>query len=467
MASFTWRSEIPVPAEDVFAWHERPGAFQRLVPPWQTVEIRHREGGIRDGATVVLRVKVGPVWQRWVVEHRDYVEGRRFCDEQIEGPFARWTHTHEMIPRDEQSSVLEDHIEYDLPLQRVGEWFGTPFVERQLRRLFRYRHDVTRNDLLAHRRAALHPLRVLVTGSSGLIGSSLIPFLTTGGHSVSRLVRSGSAAGPASICWDPRSGIPEEDRLEGFDAVVHLAGENVAKAWSSEQKRRIHDSRVEGTWALAEALARRKRKPRAMVCASAVGIYGDRGDERLDESSSPGEGFLAGVCREWEAAARPAVDAGIRVVHLRFGLVLSPATGGLRQLLPLFKVGLGGRLGSGQQYIAWISIDDAVDVLCHAIASPDLHGAVNAVAPDPLTNSEFVSELARVLRRPVGPAIPASLLRLWYGDMADSLLLSSKRVYPARLHDSGFTWRHPDLETALCHVLGLNPPRSRPTSEEP
>lgn len=297
-------------------------------------------------------------------------------------------------------------------------------------------------------------MKVLITGSSGLVGSALVPFLTTGGHSVTRLVRSPPRPGAAEVRWDPAAGSVDTPGLEGLDAVVHLAGENIAGRWTPAKKGKIRDSRVKGTRLLAESLARLAQPPKALVCASAIGYYGDRGEEILRDESVPGSGFLAAVCREWEAAAQPAAEKGVRVVHLRIGVILTPAGGALARMLPAFRMGVGGRLGSGRQYMSWISIDDLVGVIQHTLTTTALKGVVNVVAPQPVTNLEFTRTLGRVLARPTIFPMPAFAARLAFGEMADELLLASTRVEPTRLLASGYRFRHPELEGALRHLLG-------------
>jgi uncharacterized protein (TIGR01777 family) len=296
-------------------------------------------------------------------------------------------------------------------------------------------------------------MRIAVSGASGLVGTALTTAVESDGHAVLRLVR-GAAASADSVAWDPERATIDAAKLDGVDAVVHLAGEGIAaKRWSDEQKRRIRDSRVKGTRLVAETLAKLPRKPSALVCASAVGFYGPRGDEELDESSASGEGFLAEVCRAWEASADPARDAGIRVVHARFGVVLSAKGGALAKMLTPFILGVGGRLGSGRQWMSWIAIDDVVGALRHAVSTPALVGPVNAVAPNPVTNAEFTRALGDALGRPTIFPMPAFAARLAFGEMADELLLTGQRVAPTRLVATGFEFRDPTLSGALRRLL--------------
>jgi hypothetical protein len=283
-------------------------------------------------------------------------------------------------------------------------------------------------------------MNLLMTGSSGLIGRSLIPILTAGGHRVERLARAWTEIPP------------------GIDGVVHLAGEPLTGRWDAGKKKRILESRRDGTRRLCEALARMPVRPRVLVSASAVGVYGDRGDEVLTEESPAGSGFLAEVCRAWEKACDPARERGIRVVHLRMGVVLTTAGGALSKMLLPFRLGVGGRLGDGAQRLSWIAIDDVMGIFAHAIANDSLEGPVNAVAPQSVTNREFTRILARVLGRPAVFRIPAFAMRWAFGEAADAMLLTGQRVEPARLRASGYVWRYPDLEMALRHLLGRTAP---------
>lgn len=298
-------------------------------------------------------------------------------------------------------------------------------------------------------------MRILVSGSSGLVGSALVPSLGTGGHQVVRLLRTRPAEGTAAILWDPARGALDATALEGFDAMVHLAGEALVPGrWNAARKARIRDSRVGGTRLLAEAIARLARPPQVFISASAVGYYGNRGDELLREDAPPGRDYLAEVCRAWEEAAEPAARKGARVVQHRFGVILSPKGGALRTMLPPFRLGVGGRLGDGRQYMSWITLDDVLGGIEHALLTPTLKGPVNTVAPHPGTNAEFTETLGRVLGRPTLFPMPAFAARLAFGEVADALLLASQRVEPARLLASGYRFRHPDLEPALRFLLG-------------
>jgi uncharacterized protein len=295
-------------------------------------------------------------------------------------------------------------------------------------------------------------MKVLISGATGLIGSALIRELEDEGHSITRLIR--SPEGENDVRWDPDAGTIDGS-LEGQDAVVHLAGESIAEGrWTASRKERIMQSRKKGTRLLAEAIASLSVPPEVMVSASAVGYYGDRGNELLREDSGPGSDFLAEVCEAWEAAANPAREAGVRVVHPRFGLVLSPQGGALGTTLPIFKLGVGGRIGSGRQWWSWVTLDDVVGAIHHALENDSVEGPVNVGSPNPLTNTQYTKVLGKVLNRPTFFAVPAPAIRIAIGEMADALLLASQRMEPARLKETGYHFRYPELEGALRHLLG-------------
>lgn len=296
-------------------------------------------------------------------------------------------------------------------------------------------------------------MQIVISGASGLVGGLLVNELRSVGHQVVTLVRRASA-GAGEVRWDPARGELDPAAIEGFDAIVHLAGENIASGrWSHERKRMILESRVQGTSLLSRTLAGLQCKPRVLVSASAIGFYGHRGDAEVDESSPAGKGFLADVCREWEAATDTARDAGIRVVNLRIGMVLSAAGGALPKMLGPFKAGLGGVTGDGRQYISWIALDDLVGVITQAITDDRLAGPVNAVSPRPVTNREFVATLAKLLHRPSVVTLPAMAVKLMFGEMGQALLLEGARVRPTKLIECGFAFRYPDVEAALANEL--------------
>jgi len=445
------RTEMPVSARALFDWHERPGAFDRLTPAWMPVELRHREGGIRDGARVTIALPMGPLSIPWTLGHTGYKAGEEFRDFQIRGPFRRWEHIHRMEPVSEHASVVDDRITFALPVPPFGDLVAGWYTRAELTRLLQWRHTLTRNDLDRHARFAARGARTIaITGASGMVGSALVPFLTTGGHTVRTIGRGSSS----TVRWDPARGQLDPAALEGVDAVVHLAGENVGARWTAARRRAIVDSRIQGTRLIAESIAKMPRKPEVLVSTSAIGIYGPRGDEWLDESSALGDDFLAEVGQQWEAATAPAREAGVRVVHLRIGIVLAASGGALGKILLSFQLGAGGVLGTGRQWMSWISREDLIGAIYHVIQTPPLAGAVNVVAPAPVTNREFTKTLGRVLHRPTIAPVPAFLLRALFGEMAEGTVLASQRVRPTALEGSGFSFLHPTLEDALRFELG-------------
>jgi uncharacterized protein (TIGR01777 family) len=455
VSTFVRRLHLPVPTADAFAWHERDGALERLSPPWERVHVVEKHGTIRDGDRIVLTV-AGTFGKQIEHVHRDYVAGRSFRDEQVRGLFARFSHTHEVQPVDERSCIMEDRIEYALPLGALGRMFGDGIVQKRLERMFRYRHETLRRDLARHARVRdQRRLRVAITGASGVIGRPLAAFLSTGGHDVSRLVRHEPRAG--EVAWDPARGTIDAAALEGVDAIVHLAGENVGVRWTPERKERIVRSRVDGTRLIAETCA---RIGATLVSASAIGIYGIEEKATVDESSALGDDFLADVCKQWEAATEPARMAGVRVVNLRIGVVLSPAGGALAELLPVFRAGVGGRVGNGTQVMSWVSLDDALGAI-HDTLFDETSGPINVVAPTPVTNTELATTLGRVLRRPTLLPVPASAIRVAFGEMGDLVALGGIRVDPRRLRERGFEFYDPVLEPWLRHVLGRSSGRKR------
>lgn len=451
---FKMSVRIARPAAEVFAWHERPGAFARLCPPWERVEVTRHVGGILDGARVSLRTKVGPMWAKWEIEHRDYVAGRQFRDVLLSGPFAKWEHLHRIEPDGGDACVLTDEIHYLLPLGVLGRWGGAAFTRAQLEKMFRYRHAVTKADL--ENAAPWSPKCVLISGASGLVGRALQGFLETQGHTVRTLVRR-AAKNDREFQWDPTAGTIDATALAGVDAVIHLGGENVAGGrWTVARKAAIRSSRVDGTRTLAKGIAARPvdGRPEVFVSAAAVGFYGSRGDSVVGEDVGLGAGFLADVCAAWEGELAAGEALGVRTVALRTGVVLSPAGGALAKMLPVFQIGAGGRLASGRQWMSWITPDDLCAMYLRAVLDPTWRGAFNAVAPEAVTNAEFTATLARVLRRPAILPVPEAGLKLIFGEMAEETLLASTRAVPDRALRAEFVWRQPELESALRHVLG-------------
>jgi len=446
-----YASIVDHPLDEVWAWHTRPGAMRRLVPPWQPMRIVKETESLANGRAILGL----PGGLRWIARHdpAGYDPPHQFLDVLSSDGLMTlpprligwWRHTHRFSDAGGGRTRMHDEVDTTVP-------------GGSLRSTFAYRHRQVAEDLAAHRdaaRAGAGSLVVAMTGASGLVGTALSAFLSTGGHRVIRLVRR-DPAGADERRWDPDN--PAADLLDGVDAVVHLAGESIAGRFTAAHRRAIRDSRIEPTRRLAEVAAA-TAGVRAFVSASAVGFYGyDRGDEVLDENSSRGDGFLADVVADWEAAATPAGDGGARVVTVRTGIVQAADGGTLKLLRPLFAAGLGGRLGSGKQWLSWIGIDDLLDVYYRAIYDSRLSGPVNAVAPNPVRNAEYTAALAETLHRPARVPVPSIGPRLLLGKQgARELAEANQRVEPAALTALGHRFRQAGVQDALAHQLGHDP----------
>ena len=441
MSSRTYSSVVPFPPEVAWAWHERPGALRRLAPPWLALGVVEEPTSLADGRAVFAL----PGGARLAVQHRpeSYQAGKRFADDaaNLACGLVGWRHERLFSASGPSSALVEDRV-----WSRAGS--------ETLRQAFAYSHRQLAADLSSHARSA-RPLSIALTGSSGLIGSELAAFLSSGGHKVLRLVRR-PPAGPGERQWAPDEPAPE--LFSGVDAVVHLAGAPIGRRFTERHKSVVWESRVGPTERLAEAAARAARSgrgPSCFVCASAIGFYGYDRQGEVSEENDQGEGFLARLVAAWEAATAPAAAAGIRVVNVRTGIVQTPRGGALGLLYPAFLAGLGGRVGSGRQHMSWIGIDDLLDVYLLALLDARLAGPVNAVSPFPVTASEYARVLGAVLRRPAFFALPARAAGWVLGDEgAREFALASQKVVPSVLQRLGHSFRYPELPAALRHVLG-------------
>ncbi len=457
MNHFRKTSAIRGSSRELEAWHHAPGAFQRLTPPWERMRIVEEPAEIADGTRAVIEMKAGPVWTKWVAEHQDCLPGESFTDIQIKGPFAHWKHVHQFKSFSNDVSILTDEIEYRLPMRFLGNSFGGPFVGPKLERTFCYRHAVTTMDLerlVDEPPGDGKPLTVLVTGATGMVGTALEAFLRMRGHEVRRVTRNPKKA--SDVRWDIRKGEMDLSPAEKIDAVVHLAGENIAGGrWSAERKKRILESRRLGTRLLCQKLASLERPPRVLVSVSGANYYEQGTTTFQDESAPRGSGFLSDVCEVWEQETARAENAGIRVVRMRLGVIISPSGGALSKMLPTFQLGVAGRLGSGNQRMAWIALDDVIDIMHRAIQDERYQGALNAVAPQSPSNREFTKTLGQVLRRPTVIPVPAAALRLVLGkEMANETLLADLAIAPGKLESLGYPFRFPEIGSALKFMLG-------------
>lgn len=445
------RTKLDFPAEEVFAWHLNPGAIYRMIPPWEKVEVLSDVKSPEEvNSVLTLRSKMGPFSILWKIKHAQFQEGESFTDIQIKGPFKIWKHVHKVYPKDDATCEWEDEIHFASPLAFLHSW-----IERKIKKTLKWRHQRLRNELMMKRRYKTKSMRVLVSGTSGLVGQEVTTFLKSQGHEVVPLLRKGkSEKKEKGIYWNPKKGVFKKKDFEGFDAVIHLAGKNIAHLWTKKHKRAIFTSRCRDSWLLSQILLRVNSPPQVLICASAAGFYGDRGNDVLTEDSPKGKGFLADVCEKWEEATKGIEKRKTRGIHTRFGIILSSKGGMLGRILPLFRMGLGAVVGSGKQYVSWISLDDVVYGIYHAVITKDLEGPVNFTAPSPETNRSFSKKIAHFLHRPLFLRIPASFLKLTLGQMAEEMLLPSVRAVPDKLKGSGYEFVHPTLEDSLQWELG-------------
>lgn len=459
---------VDAPVDKLFGWHENPGAFERLTPPFDPVNVTYRKGNI-DGGEVHIRIPFIPF--TWVAKHHSYKKNVQFMEDQESGPFVgplpfwngSWHHQHLFEKNGNGKSILKDRIYYDFPMDPFGSLFGGWFTKKKLDQMFAYRRNITKNDLKAQSKYEGKALDIAVTGGSGLVGSELIPYLTTAGHKVENIVRGRPKKG--ELVWNIDK--KQISSLEGKDAVVHLAGEPINKPlagkipipWTEWKRKEILDSRVNGTRLIAEHLASLNKKPKVLVCASAIGFYGDRGEDILTEDEDKGSDYFSKVVSEWEAAAKPAIDAGIRVVFLRLAPVMSPLGGALQVLSLPAMLGSSPPVAGGKQWWSWVSVDDAIGSIYHSIITESLSGAVNVASPNPVRQKEWASTLAEIYWGKLAKMttlipIPGFVLKTFLGEFGDVLALSSIRVDSSKLIDSGYEFRFTDLEHCFRHLLG-------------
>lgn len=458
MPSYRKESYFSAPPETLYDYHMRAGAFSRLNPPWGPVRLQGPDEAISEGLERTLLIGPKALQRRWVARHEDFRPGRQFVDRMVEGPMRSWRHTHRFEP-DGHGCKLVDEIEFELPM-------GLPLgrlLSKQLERVFTYRHRQLSRDLARINafpgpgsRLEGKPLRVGITGSRGLVGSALFSLLSVAGHHPIPLVR-GHDPGPNGILWWPE---PDLEALEGLDAVVHLAGESIAQLWTPSVKDELYYSRVEGTKRLSRTLSRLKTPPKVLISASAVGLYDTEQPGPVGEWGRPGTDLLGQICQDWEAASLPAEEAGIRVCHLRVGLVVSSGGGIFGLQFPIFGLGLGAILGNGEQVQSFIDRDDLVAAIYHLLNREDLRGAFNGTAPYPISQRVTAQALAAAVRRPLILRVPETPVRMLIGSQAD-LLFKGLGVLPERLMESGFTFHAPTLWDSLVHQLALRKTNER------
>ncbi|MDQ8186917.1 TIGR01777 family oxidoreductase [Pelagicoccus sp. SDUM812002] len=440
---------MPCSAQELFDWHGSPGAFGRLAPPWQYMEVLREDPGLTEGKRIELKMGTPLGKREWHARHTQCELGKSFTDVQEKGPFKSWTHRHVFEPRGLGESDLVDSIEYEMPIGEIGD----SIVSGQLKKSFAFRHWITRRDLELKRALPdFRTLKVAITGGSGFLGTQLKHLLGAQGHEVFVVTRSKDS--DSDIRWDPAEGEIELSRLEGLDAIVHLAGESLTSGrWSEERKKRLWSSRVDTTDFLVDAIGRLERPPSVLLSGSGIGIYGSDPEKIFTEEAARGEGFLAELCEAWEAAASRAETVDTRVCFLRTGVVIDPRGGALEKMLPAFKFGAGGPLGDGQQWFPWVALEDWIGAVNWLLLARGAKGPVNLVAPGVVRQKEFARILGKALSRPSFLPAPKFALRTLLGEMADAALLSSIHAKPNQLETLGYPFAFAKLDELFSKVL--------------
>ncbi len=452
--NFRRELSVDVGSKKLAEWHEKPGAFGRINPPWETAKIIKKAKAIENNLEEHIQIQMGPFKKLWIARYHDVVKGEKFCDLQVQGPFAFWDHHHIFQADGENKARLIDQIEYREPMGKFGEILAGKMIAGKLERMFNYRHDITKLDLERHHAddKKLRSGKILLAGGSGLVGSALEPFLQTLGYEVYVLTR--SAKKENHIAWNPDKGSIDSEKLNGFLAIINLAGRNIAAPWTKKVKRELRESRIKSTELLVNTILNLKEKPKVFISASGSSIYPLHDGKPYDENGIMGEGFLPKLAQEWEACSLPLEKVNVRRVVLRIGVVLSPAGGAMKKMLPAFQFGLGGPFGNGEQYMSWISLDDLLDIIAFSIEDERYSGVINTVSPQAVTNKEFSKTLAKVLKRPCFFKVPAFLYKMIPGGMGKEIFLASNRVVPQKLIDLGYKFRYENLERAFSHLLG-------------
>lgn len=451
-----FRSLINRSSQEIYDWHLRESVIERCIPPSEKIAVICSTGRPNHPASKVsVRFKVlNLFWVNQALEYDPHIDNESFSLHQTSGVFDEYKYETVITPQSTHTAEIIDKFEFTHRLPSLFNPIINHYLKRRIGKLLSYKHELIDHDIgMIQKYLFEKPFKILISGSHGLIGKNLVCLLEFMGHDVWHLSRNSSGE-EKTVIWNPKTGECNLSEFEGFDVVIHLAGENIGKGWwTRRKKRRVLKSRVKGTELLVEVIKKLSHPPQAFISASAVGYYGNCGAKMVNEESGPGKGlFLSEVCQQWEHAGKELEEKGIRVVYTRFGMVLSSEGGALKQMLRLFKWGLGGRMGNGHQYMSWVAIDDVVGALYHVMMTPNLSGAVNVVAPHPVPNDIFTKKLAQVLNRWLGPPFPEFAVRLLMGQKGEELLLSSTRVEPRRLCESGYNFHYPNLYQALEHV---------------
>ena len=459
MPKFIHESFFEHSLEDLWKWYDSEEAFTRLTPEWEQIKALQL-GAIANGERTIFKLKMGPIPRKWIAEHYNVQERQTFDDIMVKGVFSKWDHKR-TFSITKNGSMIRDQVEWKLPFHFLSKFTSPVTVMPRLKGMFRYRSDTVRSDL---EKISLYSKngkkRILISGSTGLIGTELCAFLSSAGHQVVRLLRKSSKLPPYAnnesvIRWDDQTGEITSGSFENFDVVIHLAGAGIGdKRWSKSRKILIEKSRTIPTKMLAEKLAQCENKPEVLISSSAIGWYGNRGNEVLTEKSIPKDGFLPKICSQWEYATKPAKDSGIRVVNMRTGIIVTAKGGMLQKLLLPAKFGAFGPVGGGKQMQSWISLNDMIYSIYHLINNKKCEGAFNITSPNPINQKGFAKVLGKVLKRPAFAPLPGFVIKLLFGEMGKELILDGQHVVPEKLLESGYEFVYPDLESCFRHTLG-------------
>lgn len=460
MPTFAHTAKFSADKQQLWAWYNSDGAFRRIMPEWEGIKPINA-GRLVDGEETIFKVKLGPFRQKWIARHHSVVSGESFADRMIKGPFGAWNHHHKFESASKDTTSVIDNVEYKLPLHFFTGWSAGFTVLPRMKQMFEFRSVRVANDLKQIQLTSELPRqKILVSGSTGMIGLQLCAFLEAAGHDVHRLLRPSTKLptdvdSSKVVVWNDLTGEIIDGDMNGFDTIIHMAGAGIGdKRWSKKRLKLIRDSRIIPTKNLSKIVAGLDNPPRKIICSSAIGYYGNRGTEVLDESSSTGNDILAELCRDWENASNAAKGSGINVIHVRTGIVMSPSGGALAKLLLPAKMGAGGPVGGGKQMQSWISLDDEIYAIHHLMMQDSAEGVYNLTAPSPVSQKQFAKTLGRVLRRPSFAPLPGFVIKLLFGHMGKKLVLEGQDVRPTRLIESGFEFTHPELESCLRSCLG-------------
>lgn len=462
---FVKQSKIDSPVEDVFSYHLHSGSLTRLIPPWSIFRVLQESDQLKNESLAILQLKIGPIKIKWISQHQGYIENVQFQDEMKHGPFQKWLHTHSFWPDPDGKCLMQDRIQYSIFPILNNFAFVNKRLQNYLNRFFEYRHELLKNDFKLSRQISQYKnKKVLVSGSSGLIGSALIPLLkTVGNHDVIRMIRPTSLSFPLTgsvlnnsdkITWDPSVESIDLRSMEGFDTIIHLGGSNILGRWTKSRKQVIRKSRLQSTKLICESILRLQKPPSTFICASAIGYYGNRGEEILTEDSVAGSGYLADLCEDWEDLSKPLISEGIRVIHLRFGLVLTPQGGLLSKLVIPSLLRTALKIKDENPFLSWISIEDAIRIILFAMSHNKIAGPINVVSPKPVRMVEFVKAVSTVFKVKFTLALNKNLVKLAIGEALNEVILSSSFVLPKKISSFGYLYVNSDLEQCLHSLLG-------------